>query len=86
MGSLKQAGHDVTIISRTKAPGRITWVSSFSLSQQSCLLEPNHTPLFPLFYSCDDFEYQQEYKSVKQLRGREFNGDTESFRLLCSIK
>lgn len=25
VGSLKQAGHDVTIISRTKAPGRITW-------------------------------------------------------------
>lgn len=25
--SLKQAGHEVTIISRSKAPGRITWVS-----------------------------------------------------------
>lgn len=25
VGTLKQAGHDVTIISRTKAPGRISW-------------------------------------------------------------
>lgn len=32
VGSLKQAGHDVTIISRTKAPGRITWVSSMQNS------------------------------------------------------
>ena len=27
--SLKRAGHEVTVISRTQAPGRITWVSLF---------------------------------------------------------
>lgn len=26
---LKRAGHEVTVISRTQAPGRITWVSFF---------------------------------------------------------
>ena len=27
--TLKRAGHEVTVISRTQAPGRITWVSLF---------------------------------------------------------
>ena len=31
MDTLKQRGHKVTIISRTQAPGRITWVRVHSL-------------------------------------------------------
>lgn len=34
--SLKQAGHEVTIISRSKAPGRITWVSGIKHFLLTC--------------------------------------------------
>lgn len=33
--TLKRAGHEVTVISRTQAAGRITWVSLIKANQSS---------------------------------------------------
>jgi len=33
--TLKCAGHEVTVISRTQAPGRISWVSLIKVNQSS---------------------------------------------------